>query len=213
MMVVPFMQPFLKIFKMKYLLLLLLLFTGIAKAQVMPFGVMTNQRIVGDFSGPSKIYLGQSVPLSNTASSGEWSSENLSVATIDSMTGEITGMGIGTATINYQVTQNSRTATFTKTIEVTNNLSIGTGYGGGVIAYIYQSGDPGYSATNVPMLIAAITDFPGTLRWYPSGSRSWSSSISNISDYSSLGAGKDNTSRISVFLSEFRDWPLDSYIF
>jgi hypothetical protein len=211
--VVPFMQLYLKIFKMKYLLLLLLLFTGIAKAQVMPFGVMTNQRIVGDFSGPSKIYLGQSVPLSNTASSGEWSSENLSVATIDSMTGEITGMGIGTATINYQVTQNSRTATFTKTIEVTNNLSIGTGYGGGVIAYIYQSDDPGYSATNVPMLIAAITDFPGTLRWYPSGSRSWSSSISNISDYSSLGAGKDNTSRISVFLSEFRDWPLDSYIF
>ena len=42
MMVVPFMQPFLKIFKMKYLLLLLLFFTGIAKAQVMPFGMMNT---------------------------------------------------------------------------------------------------------------------------------------------------------------------------
>jgi hypothetical protein len=47
------MQPFLKIFKMKYLLLLLLFFTGIAKAQVIPFGMMNTAILtpafVGDF--------------------------------------------------------------------------------------------------------------------------------------------------------------------
>jgi hypothetical protein len=52
-MVVPFMQTFLKIFKMKYLLLLLLFFTGIAKAQVMLFGMMNTAILtpafVGDF--------------------------------------------------------------------------------------------------------------------------------------------------------------------
>ena len=45
----PTMQPFHKIFKMKYLLLLLLFSTGIANAQVMPLGMMTNQRKVGDY--------------------------------------------------------------------------------------------------------------------------------------------------------------------
>jgi hypothetical protein len=72
------------------------------------------------------------------------------------------------------------------------------------------------TSVNTPMLIAAINDFPGTLSWFPSGSRTWNGidSISNISDYSSLGAGKDNTSRISVFLSGFHEgYGPDSYIF
>ena len=56
-MVVLFMQPYLKIFKMKKLLLLLLFFTGIANAQVMPFGMMNSSAVtpvaaapkIGDF--------------------------------------------------------------------------------------------------------------------------------------------------------------------
>jgi hypothetical protein len=72
------------------------------------------------------------------------------------------------------------------------------------------------TSVNTPMLIAAINDFPGILSWFPSGTRTWNGgSISNISDYSSLGAGKDNTSRISVFLSGKINpgWGPDSHIF
>ena len=209
------MPLYLKIFKMKKLLLLMFFFTSISNAQVAPFGMFTNQTIIiGDFSGPSKIYLGQNVPLSNSILGGTWSSLNPSVATIDSTTGEITGVGLGTATINYQITQNGRTESDTKTVEVTESLAIGTGYGGGVIAYIYQSGDPGYSSTEITMLIAAINDFPETLTWYLAGLRSWNSGcISCNPDNLLLGAGQTNTENIAFNLSTRGQYPPNDYIF
>ena len=174
--------------------------------------MMTNQRIVGDFSGPLKIYLGESAPSTNTTPGGSWRSVNPSVATIDPVTGVITGVNLGIATIDYDVTQNGRTVTFTKTIEVTDSLAIGTGYGGGVIAYIYQSDDPGYTPANVPMLIAAINDYPRTLPWYPAAVRTWSSCISCNPDNLILGAGQQNTSTIATNLSAGA-YGSDSYIF
>jgi hypothetical protein len=150
---------------MKKLFLLLFFSTGILFAQIIPFGMITNQPIQGNFSGPSIIYLGQNVQTNHSVNGGTWSSLNTSVATIDPVTGVLTGVSLGTATINYNVTQNGSIENFSKSIQVTNTLSIGIGYGGGVIAYLYQSGDPGYSSTNIPMLIAAVDDYPVNLPW------------------------------------------------
>ena len=201
---------------MKKLFLLLFFSTGILFAQIIPFGMITNQPIQGNFSGPSIIYLGQNVQTNHSVNGGTWSSLNTSVASIDPVTGVLTGVSLGTATINYNVTQNGRIENFSKSIQVTNTLSIGIGYGGGVIAYLYQSGDPGYSSTNIPMLIAAVDDYPVNLTWYPSSARTWNTTTNpciSCSDQNLLlGSGEQNTILISSRLAG-GIWPSDTYIF
>jgi len=200
---------------MKKLFLLLFFSTGILFAQIIPFGMITNQPIQGNFSGPSIIYLGQNVQTNHSVNGGTWSSLNTSVATIDPVTGVLTGVSLGTATINYNVTQNGSIENFSKSIQVTNTLSIGIGYGGGVIAYLYQSGDPGYSSTNIPMLIAAVDDYPVNLPWYPSSSRTWNANNPCISCSDQdliLGSGEQNTISIASRLTG-GTWPTNTYIF
>ena len=67
--------------------------------------------------------------------------------------------------------------------------TIGSSLGGGVVAYVYQNGDPGYTSTNIPVLIAG-NDVLGFTRWHNG------SGISTGATSAALGSGFANTNTI-----------------
>jgi hypothetical protein len=80
--------------------------------------------------------------------------------------------------------------------------TIGSSYGGGKVAYVYQNGDPGYSSSSIPVLIAANADQvgnlgSGTALWSISGASGVAEKVGLIgSSYEALGAGLSNTNAI-----------------
>ena len=76
-----------------------------------------------------------------------------------------------------------------KTAMVYRELTIGMPYQGGKIAYIFQSGDPGYVSGETHGIIAATADL-GTVT-------SWSNTVTTTGATSqALGTGEDNTTDI-----------------
>jgi len=82
----------------------------------------------GTISGTTAICSNGSTTLSTTGIGGTWSSDNLSVATINTTTGAVTGVSAGTATMTYTVvgTGGCTNATATSTITVTAQPNAGT---------------------------------------------------------------------------------------
>ena len=75
-----------------------------------------------------------------------------------------------------------------------NNLVVGFGvgdfYGGGVVFYIFESGDTGYVAGETHGLIAAVQDQSSGIRWYNgSNTRTWATATT-------IGTGSANTDAI-----------------
>ena len=83
------------------------------------------------------VCIGSTITLQDATSSGVWSSENTSVATINSTTGVVTGVATGTAIIDYTYTNSngcSTTVTATVTVHalpavqpITGNFNVCTG--------------------------------------------------------------------------------------
>jgi uncharacterized protein YjdB len=77
--------------------------------------------IVPAITGASAVCLNKTTTLSNSTLGGMWISSNTSVATIDN-SGIVTGVGAGTATITYSVT-NASNCTATATSNITVNVA------------------------------------------------------------------------------------------
>ncbi|WP_291118905.1 beta strand repeat-containing protein, partial [Flavobacterium sp. UBA6135] len=83
---------------------------------------------VGTLSGTQAICIAGSTTLSSTVSGGTWSSSDDTIATIDSQSGEVTGVAAGEATMTYTVAGigGCSDATATRIITVTAPVVAGT---------------------------------------------------------------------------------------
>ncbi len=100
------------------------------------FGVTVNPTPdAGAISGASVVYTGSTITLSETVTGGTWTSDNISVATIGSSTGIVTGIATGTANISYGITGCGLTsyATYAITDSPVNRISGNINFGAGAI--------------------------------------------------------------------------------
>jgi hypothetical protein len=84
---------------------------------------VTVSAVAGTLVGTQAICVGGTSTFSSTVSGGSWSSSAAGVATVDSTTGVVTGVGAGTATITYTVqgTGGCANAIATRAINVNPN--------------------------------------------------------------------------------------------
>ncbi|RZL07113.1 MAG: DUF1566 domain-containing protein [Pedobacter sp.] len=130
-----------------------------------------------------------------------WSSTNSNPTIANSRTLDGTGIGSFTSSLtglvagtNYYVRAYATNSAGTaygqvRTFTTLPNLSVGSAYQGGVIAYILVSGDPGYIAGQTHGLIATTSNQSTGAQWGCSGT-----SISGTS--TTLGTGVNNTAAI-----------------
>ena len=186
-------------------------------ASGMPVWGGCDMPVVASITGGSSVAMGSSITLANTTAGGTWSSGNTGVASVGTG-GVVTGVGAGTATISYTVTNACGSAYATQVITVTTvALTVGGTFGGGKIAYIYQPGDPGYVAGETHGFIAATAD-------QSAAQFGCDGTVVSGATSTALGSGAANTAALSaacgagtaarvcsdLVLGGFDDWCLPS---
>ena len=131
-------------------------------------------------------------PANATNKSVTWSSSAPAVATVAN--GVVTPVTAGTTTITVATVDGGFTATCTVTVNPAP-VAIGDSYGGGIVAYILQSGDPGYDLNLQHGLIAATADQSTGIEWITGGS---TQTTLNGNTLTALGEGQANTNAMKA---------------
>jgi trimeric autotransporter adhesin len=100
---------------------------GCANATATRTVTVTAAPTAGTLSGNQNVCIGSSSTFSSTASGGSWSSSDGSIASVNALSGLVTGVAAGTATITYTITGTGgcANATATRTVTVTAPPSSG----------------------------------------------------------------------------------------
>jgi len=148
-------------------------------------GVTLNQPTLTLIAGGATGTLVVTVaPATATNQSVNWSSSAPAVATVAN--GIVTPLTVGSATIIVATVDGGLTAICAVTVNPLL-VAVGDSYGGGIVAYILQSEDPGYNASVQHGLIAATADQSINMAW---------SNITNVligTTGTAIGTGPANT--------------------
>jgi len=107
---------------------------------------------VAAITGGTNICTGSSTSLSDVTTGGVWSSNNTSVATVGSGTGDVSSVAAGNCTISYAVSNSCGTTT------VTTNVTVSSFGGPAIITTIAGNGTGGYGAGTGDGGAATATD-------------------------------------------------------
>jgi hypothetical protein len=151
-------------------------------------GVTLDQATMTLIAGGAKGKLVATLaPADATNKSVTWYSSVPTVATVTN--GVVTPVTAGTTTIMVETVDGGLTAICTVTVNPAA-VAIGDSFGGGIVAYILQSGDPGYDANMQHGLIAAPADQSTGIQWYNG------SCVATGATGIAIGTGQTNTTAI-----------------
>ncbi len=88
-----------------------------------PNSIATNVTIMAPISGPAAVCIGNFINLTDATPTGIWTTSNPAVAIVN-VTGTVTGIGNGTATISYQRISDHATCAVSTNVTVSNNALV-----------------------------------------------------------------------------------------